>query len=79
MACETNVVYSTHIGTGGFDDVPITSGAFQIARDEAMLFGGAPVFSGEWGGNPERALPDGDSYFFDHLRYQDDFHMGSTL
>lgn len=76
---DANVVYSPHLYTGGFDGGPITPEAFQIARDEATLFDGAPVLSGEWGGSPERAGPDGDSYFIDHQRYQDDFHFGSTL
>jgi hypothetical protein len=29
--------------------------------------------------NPERASADGDFYFIDHLRCQDDCHFGSTL
>jgi len=76
---DFNVVYSPHIYTGGFDGGEISREAFQVARDEAALFDGAPVLSGEWGSDPERASADGDSYFIDHLRYQDDFHFGSTL
>lgn len=76
---DTNVVYSPHIYTGGFDGGPITREAFQLAVDEAALFDGAPVLSGEWGSDPKRAEPGGDSYFLDHLGYQDEFHFGSTL
>lgn len=76
---DDNVVYSPHLYTGGFDGGDITRDAFQIARDEAVLFDGAPVFSGEWGSGPKRALPDGDSYFLDHQRLQDEFHLSSTL
>jgi endoglycosylceramidase len=76
---DANVVYSPHIYTGGFNGGDISREAFQIARDEAALFDGAPVFSGEWGSDPDRASPDGDSYFLDHLRYQDDFHFSSSL
>lgn len=76
---DSNVVYSPHIYSGGFDGGPITREAFQIAFDEAILFDGAPVLSGEWGSDPERAAPEGDSYFLDHLGFQDNFHFGSTL
>jgi len=76
---DDNVVYAPHVYTGGFSGGPITREVFQTTRDEAVLFGGAPVFSGEWGSDPARADPDGDSYFLDHLRLQDEFHMSSTL
>jgi len=76
---DANVVYSPHIYKGGFDGGDITRDDFQIARDEAAVFGGAPVFSGEWGSDPDRALPEGDSYFLDHQRYQDEFNFSATL
>lgn len=79
FARDSNVVYSPHIYTGGFDGGAITRQAFQTALDEAAVFDGAPVLSGEWGSDPERAAPEGDSYFLDHLGYQDEFHFGSTL
>ena len=76
---DENIVYAPHIYTGGFDGGPITSEPFQTAREDAMQFDGAPVLTGEWGTNPDRAGPGGDGYFLDHQRYQDEFHFGATL
>jgi endoglycosylceramidase len=79
FARDRHVVYSPHIYTGGFTGGPITGAAFQVALDEARLFGGAPVVTGEWGGGPERAGPGGDGYFLAHQALQDDFRFGATL
>ena len=76
---DRDVVYAPHIYTGGFTGGPITAAAFEVARTEARGFGGAPVLSGEWGADPGRAAPGGDSYFLDHQRLQDDFEFGATL
>ena len=76
---DENVVYAPHVYTGGFNDSPITRAAFEVAVEEAAGFDGAPVLSGEWGANPDRAGPDGDGYFDDHQRFQDEFHMSATL
>jgi endoglycosylceramidase len=76
---DDNVVYAPHVYTGGFDGGPITRDAFQEARDEAKGFGGAPVLSGEWGADPDRAKPGGDSYFLDHQRLQDEFGFSAAL
>jgi endoglycosylceramidase len=76
---DRDVVYSPHLYTGGFTGGPITADAFQVALDEARLFGGAPVVTGEWGGGPERAGPAGDGYFLDHQALQDRFRFGATL
>jgi endoglycosylceramidase len=79
FAHDDNVVYAPHVYTGGFTDGPITADAFVVAREEAALFGDAPVVSGEWGTDPERAGPDGDGYFVEHQRLQDEFAVGATL
>jgi endoglycosylceramidase len=76
---DNNVVYAPHLYTGGFNNGPITSEAFQVARDEANGFGGAPVFSGEWGSDPRRVQDPEDGYFLTHQRLQDEFLIGSTL
>jgi endoglycosylceramidase len=76
---DGNVVYAPHVYTGGFTGLPITAQAFRFAVNEAQLFGGAPIFSGEWGGDPARASNPADGYFLDHMRLQDDFRFGATL
>lgn len=79
FAHDDNVVYAPHLYTGGFDNGPITDTPFATAREEAALFGGAPVLSGEWGSDPRRASNPDDSYFREHQRLQDDFHFSATL
>ncbi len=76
---DRDVVYAPHIYTGGFDGGPISMQAFAVAATEAKAFGGAPVLSGEWGSDPHRATPDGDTYFLDHQSLQDHFFFGATL
>lgn len=76
---DRDVVYAPHIYTGGFDGKPITRDAFDVVREEAKGFGGAPVLSGEWGADPDRAKPAGDPYFLDHQRFQDEFGFSATL
>jgi endoglycosylceramidase len=79
FARDRDVVYAPHIYTGGFDGGPITRAAFEVAKTEAALFGGAPVLSGEWGADPRRAEDDADGYFLTHQALQDEFHFGATL
>jgi endoglycosylceramidase len=76
---DTDVVYAPHIYSGGFDGGPISRSAFEVAREEAALFDGAPVLTGEWGSDPDRAGTSGDDYFLDHQRLQDEFRFGATL
>ena len=75
---DADVVYAPHLYTGGFTNGPITAAAFQVARDEARGFGGAPVLSGEWGTGPERAGTP-DDYFAAHQALQDRFRFSATL
>jgi endoglycosylceramidase len=79
FARDRDVVYAPHIYTGGFDGGPISRAAFEVARTEAGLFGGAPVLSGEWGADPRRAEDNADGYFLAHQALQDEFHFGATL
>ena len=51
----------------------------MIARDEAALFGGAPVLVGEWGSGPDRAENPDDRYFLLHQELQDEFRFAATL
>jgi endoglycosylceramidase len=79
FARDRDVVYAPHVYTGGFSGGPITRNAFQVALDEARGFGGAPVLSGEWGADPDRAEPGGDGYFAEHQRLQDEVRVSATL
>jgi endoglycosylceramidase len=76
---DDDIVFAPHIYTGGFDGGPITEEAFQRAQDDARLFDGAPVLSGEWGADPRRAQDESDGYFLAHQELQDRFHFGATL
>jgi endoglycosylceramidase len=79
FARDRDVIYAPHVYTGGFSDGPITEHAFQIARDEARQYGGAPVLSGEWGTDPRRAEDPADGYFVHHQDLQDQFAFSATL
>lgn len=79
FARDRDVVYGPHIYIGGISGGALTAAVFQVARDEAKTFGGAPVLSGEWGGDPRRAADPSDTYFLDHQNLQDDFFFGATL
>lgn len=72
---DENVVYSPHPYSGD----PTTGDFVAVAREEARAFGGAPILFGEWGGDPDRAGPDGDGYFVEHQRRQDESQVGATL
>jgi len=76
---DDDFVYAPHIYTGGFDNGPISASAFQVACDEAALFEGVPVLTGEWGSDPRRASDPNDPYFLEHQRLQDEFQFGATL
>lgn len=79
FARDRDVVYGPHVYTGGFTGGPITREAFEIARDDAALFGGAPVLSGEWGSDPDRATDPGDLWFLVHQAYQDELRLSAML
>lgn len=71
---DRNIVYAPHLYTGGFNGGAITREPFETARAEAA---GAPVLSGEWGTDPDRAKA--DTYFLDHQGFQDEFRISATL
>lgn len=79
FARDRDVVYGPHIYTGGINAGPLTRDNFVIARDEAALFGGAPVLVGEWGSGPERAEDPADRYFLFHQELQDELQFSATL
>ncbi|MEO8602548.1 MAG: cellulase family glycosylhydrolase [bacterium] len=79
FAFDRDVVYAPHLYAGSISIVPLDAAAFQVARDEALPFGGAPVLSGEWGGDPGRAADPNDPYFLAHQGLQDDFAFSATL
>lgn len=81
FAHDGQVVYSPHIYQGG-----ITAGGgdidesdFQLARDDAAMYGGVPVLTGEWGTSPARATDPADDYFEQHEALQDQFRFGAAL
>jgi endoglycosylceramidase len=79
FARDRDVVYGPHVYTGGIGGGALTRDAFVIARDEAALFGGAPVLVGEWGGGPDRAANPADRYFLLHQELQDDLQFSATF
>ena len=77
---DPGVVYSPHLygGSIGGEGPPVKA-SFQTAITEAAAFGGAPVLTGEWGGDPNRADSSEADYFSQHLALQDEFRIGSAL
>ena len=77
---DSDVVYSPHLYGGSIGETgPPSRESFETAREEAAGFGGAPVLTGEWGGDPLRADGSGKDYFGRHLKLQDEFLVGSAL
>jgi endoglycosylceramidase len=80
FAADRDVVYAPHLyqGSIGARGLPQAT-TFATARREARGFGGAPVLTGEWGGDPARAQPGSDEYFVAHQALQDRFRISATL
>ncbi len=77
---DRNVVYSPHLYGGSIGgEAPPSRPSFEAARSEAAGFGGAPVLTGEWGGDPARATGEPGDYFLAHQELQDEFRIGATL
>jgi endoglycosylceramidase len=76
---DRDIVYAPHVYAGSLSVAPLAPASFQVARDEAALFGGAPVVSGEWGSDPRQAADPSDPFFAEHQRLQDAFRFGATL
>jgi endoglycosylceramidase len=79
FARDDQIVYAPHLYQGGLDPGPLSAAAFERARSDAALLGGAPVLSGEWGSDPGRAADPEDGYFALHQALQDEFRIGATL
>jgi endoglycosylceramidase len=67
FARDRDVVYAPHVLSE-----PLSRASFQVARDEARRFGGAPVFTGEWGARDATLVTQ-------HQDLQDTFGVGSAL
>jgi endoglycosylceramidase len=76
---DGQAVYSPHIYQGGITSGNLEESDFQRARDEAAMYGGVPVLTGEWGSSPARATDPSDDYFERHEAFQDQFRFGATL
>jgi endoglycosylceramidase len=76
---DDQIVYAPHIYQGGLNATPLTEEPFERAIAEAADYGGAPVFSGEWGSGPERAADPNDDYFLHHQQLQDSYRISAAL
>ena len=79
FAHDDQVVYAPHVYQGGISPVPLGPEVFERARTEAVAYGGAPIYSGEWGSGPERAADPADDYFDRHQALQDEYRFGAAL
>lgn len=80
FAADRNIVYSPHLYGGSIGgEGPPSRESFETALAEAKTFGGAPVLTGEWGGDPNRATGGDDDYFNAHQALQDEFRIGATV
>lgn len=77
---DRNLVYSPHLYGGSIGgEGPPSRESFETALAEAKTFGGAPVLTGEWGGDPGRATGKDDDYFNSHQALQEEFRIGATV
>lgn len=76
---DDQIVYSPHIYQGGLNSTPLTEEPFERAHAESVEYGGAPIFSGEWGSGPERAADPNDDYFLYHQELQDTYRTSATI
>jgi hypothetical protein len=76
---DDDVVYSPHIYQGGIDSGMLEEGFVRAADDAANLYRGAPVVTGEWGSNPDRAADPEDDYFERHLGEQERYRYGAMI
>ena len=76
---DDRVVYSPHIYQEGISPGSLEEGFLRAADEAASLYKGAPVVTGEWGSDPNRAADPEDDYFERHLSEQDRYRYGATL
>ncbi|MCC6640210.1 MAG: cellulase family glycosylhydrolase [Deltaproteobacteria bacterium] len=79
FAHDDQVVYAPHLYQGGISPVPLGPEVFERARGDAALYGGAPIYTSEWGGSPARAADPADDYFDRHQALQDEYRFGAAL
>ncbi len=75
---DGQVVYAPHIYQGTITETLDESG-FQAALEQARMYGGVPVVTGEWGADPARAKDPEDDYFQRHEAFQDQYRFGAAL
>jgi endoglycosylceramidase len=76
---DDQVVYSPHIYQEGISPGTLEEGFLRAADETTRLYRGAPVVTGEWGSDPNRAADPEDDYFERHLVEQDRYRYGATL
>jgi endoglycosylceramidase len=76
---DDQVVYSPHIYQGGIAPGTLEEGFERAADEAATLYEGAPVVTGEWGSDPNRAADPDDDYFERHFGEQDRYRYGAAL
>lgn len=76
---DDQVVFSPHIYQEGIDPGTLEEGFAKAAEETVRLYGGAPVVTSEWGGDPWRVEDSEDDYFQRHLREQDNYLFGATI
>lgn len=76
---DDQVVYSPHLYQEGINDGTLEEAFARAAKESVELYGGAPVLTSEWGGNPNRVKDPKDSYFQRHLNEQDNYLFGATI
>jgi endoglycosylceramidase len=76
---DDQVVYSPHIYQEGLPGGSLEEGFARALDEAAQLYQGAPVITGEWGGDPGRAASSDDDYFQRHLAEQDRYRFGANL
>lgn len=76
---DDQIVYAPHLYQGGINSSPFGPEVFERARAEAAVYGGAPLYSSEWGTGPERAEDPSDDYFDRHQALQDEYRFAAAL
>lgn len=76
---DDQVVYAPHIYQEGIAPGTLEEGFARAATEANELYEGAPVVTGEWGSNPNRAADAEDDYFERHLAEQDSYRFGATI
>ena len=76
---DGQVVYAPHIYQGTLFTETLDESGFQAALEQARMYGGVPVVTGEWGADPARAKDPEDDYFHQHEAFQDQYRFGAAL